>query len=108
VDGQWTGSVDLGTFNPAFQVAAVNDFSGDGTSDVLWRNPTTGQMEGWVMQHDQWAGSVNLGSFDPAYRVAGTGDFNQSLTADVLWHNSASGQVSKKARRANSPIAPPC
>ena len=62
---------------------------------MLWRNPTTGQVEGWVMQNGQWSSSVTLGSFDPAYRVAGTGDFDHSLTADVLWHNPTTGQVSE-------------
>jgi hypothetical protein len=92
-DGNCAGSISLGSFNSGYSLAAVNDFNGDGTADVLWRNPTTGKVDGWVMADGNWAASVSLGSFDPAYSLAGTGDFNQAGGADVLWNNQTTGQT---------------
>src|SRR5262249_31066791 len=92
LNGNWAGSINLGPHSAA--LAAVNDFNGDGTSDILWRNPTTGAVDGWVMSHGTWFASVNLGSFDPAYGLAGTGNFDHAGGADVLWNNPTTGQTS--------------
>ena len=91
-NGNWNASIDLGSFNAAYQ-PTVGDFNGNGTADVLWRNPTTGSVEGWVMDHGQWSKSVSLGTFDPAYQLAGTGDFDHAGGADVLWSNPTTGQT---------------
>ena len=90
---QLAGSPNLGTFSPAWSVAGVGDFNGDGTSDILWRNPTSGQMHEWKLANGQWAGSQDLGSYNPAAQVAGIGDLNGDGTSDVLWRNPSTGQL---------------
>ncbi len=89
----WGGSPDLGSRGPAFKVAGIGDFDGDGTSDVLWRNPTTGQVDTWRLVNGNWAASTDLGSRGTDWNVAGTGDFNHDGTSDVLWRNTTTGQV---------------
>jgi hypothetical protein len=37
-NGQWAGSIDLGTHPGNFQIAGIGDFTGSGTSDILWHS----------------------------------------------------------------------
>src|SRR5206468_677655 len=43
----WMASVDLGSHPPGWTPAGIGDFNHDGTSDVLWSNPTTGGTDLW-------------------------------------------------------------
>jgi hypothetical protein len=70
------------------------DFNGDGRSELLWRNATTGQvylmpMNGAAVQ----SGTVIYSEPNTAWQIAGTGDFDGDGKADLLWWNSATGQV---------------
>jgi len=86
---------DLGfSKGPAWTLAAVADVDGDGTSDILWRNIATGQVDDWRMHNEQWGGSIDLGAGKgTAWQLAGTGDFNGDSTDDILWRNGSSGQI---------------
>ncbi len=71
-----------------------SDFYGNGTSDLLWRNASTGQvymmpMSGGVVQ----PGTNFYTEPNPAWQIVGTGDFDGDGKADVLWWNSSTGQV---------------
>ena len=71
-----------------------SDFYGNGTSDLLWRNGTSGQvymmpMSGGVVQ----PGTTFWTEPDPAWQIVGTGDFDGDGKADILWWNSSTGQV---------------
>ena len=95
-DGNWSASVDLGATHGStdWQVAGIGDFNGDGTADILWRNPTTGQVDAWQMQGGQWAASVDLGANKGSgWSVAGIGDFEHTGTAQVLWYNASTGSL---------------
>lgn len=89
----WGGSIDPGAHSTSYQVAGVADFDGDGTKDILWRNPTTGQVDEWHMASGTWAGSIDLGSHGPDWKVIGTLDLTNDGTSDVLWRNSTTGQI---------------
>ena len=85
--GQWMASVSPGSHPAGYQVAAVGDFTGTGTSDILWYDPTTGGTDEWLINNGQWAGSINLGSHPGNFQIAGAGDFNGDGIAGVLWHS---------------------
>src|SRR5262249_16109556 len=70
----------------------INDFNGDGTGDVLWRNPTTGQVGYWDM-HGAQHGWTLLGGSGIDHHVVGTGDFNGDGTQEVLWRDDVGGNV---------------
>jgi len=69
------------------------DFSGDGHSDVLWRNTSTGENYIYLMNGLTIAsqGSINAVS-DQAWQVKGIGDFDGDGKADILWRNISTGE----------------
>src|SRR6266480_1408750 len=75
-----------------FHVARA-DFSGDGRSDVLWRNSATGENYIYLMN----AAAVRTEGFlrtveDPNWTVAGISDFDGDGKADILWRNTSTGE----------------
>ena len=60
-NGQWAGSVDLGTHPAGYQISGIGDFNKDGTSDVLWFNPATRDTDIWSLNNGHWAGSSTIG-----------------------------------------------
>ncbi|MGB9365221.1 MAG: FG-GAP-like repeat-containing protein [Xanthobacteraceae bacterium] len=92
-NGQWAGSVSLGTHPPGWQPAGSGDLNGDGTSDVLWYNPSTGNADLWKIANGQWAGSVSIGSHPLGWQLAGVGDLNGDGTGDLVWFNPSTGNV---------------
>jgi hypothetical protein len=70
----------------------VGDFDRDGTGDVLWFNPNTGDVDEWQIVNGHWANSIDLGAHPgTGWRISGTGDYNHDGTSDVLWCNSTTG-----------------
>ena len=87
--GQWMASISPGTHPAGYSVVGVGDFTGTGTSDILWFNPSTGDTDEWLINNGQWAGSIDLGPHTPSsgWNVAGVGDFNGAGNASILWHS---------------------
>ncbi len=69
----------------------LTDFNTDSTSDILWRNTTTGQNVLWhSASANQSLGITAVG--DPAHwKILATADFNGDTTADILWRNTSTG-----------------
>ena len=68
------------------------EFNGDPRSDILWRNPTTGRMELWLMyglQVDRYEHLPVVGS----QWSTSTGDFNGDEQTDLLLRDATTGQV---------------
>ena len=84
--GHWMASVSPGNHPAGYTVAGVGDFTGTGTSDILWYNASTGDVDEWLINNGHWAGSVDLGPHPGNFQIAGVGDFTNSGTKDVLWH----------------------
>jgi Ca2+-binding RTX toxin-like protein len=86
--------IDVGTHGVSWPISGVGDFNGDGDSDILWRSPSTGQVDSWQMKTGGWGGSIDLGATKPAnWTLAGTGDFDGDGTSDVLWRDISNSQV---------------
>jgi hypothetical protein len=79
---------------------AVRDFDGDGRSDILWRNTSSGSNAIWKSANVATVQGVTAIA-DQSWRVAGVGDFDGDGRADIFWRNSVSGQNSLW-RSANS------
>jgi VCBS repeat-containing protein len=90
----WAGSPAIGAHPAGWQVAGLGDFNHDGTSDLLWRETSTGRVEEWQLANGgQWQQSIDLGTHGPTWQVAGIGDFNADGTSDVLWRDSSTGKL---------------
>lgn len=93
-NGQWSTSIGPGIHPAGYQTAAVGNFTGNGTSDILWTDPLTGDVDEWQLANGQWTASVDLGAHPgTGWQIAGTGDFTGDGTDDILWTNSSKGQV---------------
>ena len=74
-------------------VRVARDFNGDGRSDILWHNSTTGENVIWLMNGAAISSSVTFATVaDPNWSIAGVGDFNGDGKSDILWRNRATGE----------------
>ncbi len=83
-NGNWAGTEQIGSFGPGWQVAAIGDFTGNGTDDIMFYNAASGDVSEWIMANGHWAGSVDLGNH-PGMQISAVGDFTHNGTTDVLW-----------------------
>lgn len=98
MDGtQRAGSVALDTVTgTGWQIQGVGSFQPNSflSSDLIWRNQTTGQNVIWRMNSTNRAGSIRLDSVtSPAWEIVGAGDFDgDGQNNDLVWRNYANGQ----------------
>jgi hypothetical protein len=89
--GEATGTVDsvaaVASPGTGWKAVSSGDFNGDGNSDILWQNPTTGQSEIYLMNGSTIASSATLNS-GANLTAIGTGDFNGDGKSDVVFLNN--------------------
>jgi FG-GAP-like repeat len=84
-----------------WEIKGVDDFNGDGKSDILWRNSATGQayiyqMDGLNISEESSIGEPyttpdNKKSY---WNIVGAGDYNGDSKADILWrHNGGTAYI---------------
>jgi uncharacterized protein YkwD len=83
---------DTVSLSPSTTHAIAHDFNGDTTSDVLWRNNSSGHVGIWEM-HNNVQTWHDLGGSGVDHKVVGSGQFNSDTTSDLLWRNDSTGHV---------------
>jgi hypothetical protein len=83
------------------------DFTDNGTSDILWENPTNGVVGDWLMNNNQptWQ-QIGVGS--TTMNVAGVGDFTGTGADDILWQNPTNNYVGIWQMQNNVPTWEAC
>jgi hypothetical protein len=73
--------------------AETHDANGDGKSDIVWYNNTSGQTVVWLMNGTSVSGGASLGSVSAPWSIVGQRDFNRDGFSDLLWQNSSTGEA---------------
>jgi hypothetical protein len=72
---------------------SVVDLSGDGRTEIVLRNYSTGQNAIWRMRGLSFTGVSDLPALPNVnFWNAGTADFNSDGNVDILWRNMTTGQ----------------
>jgi hypothetical protein len=66
---------------------AFRTFSGDGTSDLLWRR-SDGLTATWSLQGASQTGAAVIGAVGLEWQIQATGDFSFDGADDILWRRS--------------------
>jgi hypothetical protein len=73
--------------------SAPDDFTGNGTSDVLFRDDTSGDTGFYTISNGANSGWSDIGASSTAYNVVGVGDFTGNGTDDVLYRSASTGDT---------------
>jgi hypothetical protein len=77
-----------------YDSAAFGDFDNNGRSDLLFQNPSTGQVAIWTTDGNGVVASiVSGGALPPGFKIDGTGDFNSTPGDDILLRSAGTGEV---------------
>jgi hypothetical protein len=71
----------------------VADFDGDNTSDILFRDNSTGDTWFEAMSNGAFNGWNQIGGSDTTYTIVGSGDFYGTGNSDPLFRNSSTGDT---------------
>jgi hypothetical protein len=75
-------------------LAVPDDLDGNGLSDLVLQNASTGQIQGWEMNGTSVIASGVIGTPSSlAWQLAGIGDLNGDGYADLVLQNRSTGQV---------------
>jgi hypothetical protein len=74
------------------EAAPRDNFYGDGASDVLWQEQSTGQTYEWRITNGNLVSYASFGQLG-GWEIVGSGDFTGNGVSDILWQNQATGDV---------------
>jgi hypothetical protein len=67
------------------------DFNGDGVSDLVLYNPSTGARQVWFIQNGARSGSATLNGASTTFQVVALGDFNADNHPDLVYQDLTVG-----------------
>lgn len=66
----------LGSYDPSWEVLGVGDVNGDGSGDVLFRDPATRKVKAWLRLGNRITETVTVGTTAVGDRFIGIGDWS--------------------------------
>ena len=107
-DGSVTSWPQVSRFiNPANTTAMkVGDFDGDGKTDIVWRNLSTGNVVVSIMNGNvpAWQ-SLTPTPISPTVALEAMGDFDGDGKDELLWRNTTTGNSVMSYHNANGSVA---
>ena len=82
--------------SPAWQVAGVDDFDGDGWNDLVLRDQASGAIEFWLLNGTSRVSSLPLAGTVPPplnWTLSATADFDGDQRPDLVWRNETSQRL---------------
>lgn len=78
------------------------DYNGDGLSDTVWRNSTSGENIVWWSANADTRAQIGFVP-GPAWQIVAAGDFGGDGLSDLFWRNSTTGEniIWRSANPAN-------
>ena len=67
-----TGGGSVANLGPDWHAVGTGDFNGDGKSDILWQNTSTGQVSIWEMDGNIHNGGGPVRNLAPSWQAVGT------------------------------------
>ena len=95
----FSSSALIGTAPTNWSIIGQRDFDGDGFTDILWRDSTTGAVAIWFMNGFQVTSTTSLGTVPTNWNLYGTGNLDHSIDTkgstpgNLLWRDDTSGAV---------------
>ncbi|HEY4300861.1 MAG TPA: FG-GAP-like repeat-containing protein [Candidatus Didemnitutus sp.] len=68
-----------------------SDMNGDGSTDLVWQNTSTGDRSVWLMNGISLGGFGYIAGIPTDWSIVGTGDFNGDGQTDLVWENLVTG-----------------
>ena len=97
----WTTSSES---SPQWTLVATGDFTGNGITDFLWENNSTGQTDEWLSSANGGIGSSVWLPSVQGWTLVATGDFTGNGITDFLWENNSTSQTDEWLMSANGGI----
>src|SRR5258708_23122414 len=68
---------------------ATHDYNGDGKSDIVWRDTTSGVTAAWMMNGVQVLSSGGFGTVPNTWSIVGQRDFDSDGNYHLLWRDTS-------------------
>jgi hypothetical protein len=87
--GQVDSAATVTSPGMGWKAISSGDFNGDGKSDILWQNSTTGSTEVYLMNGGKIATTGASLTPGVAFKAIGSGDFDNDGKSDIMFQNQA-------------------
>ena len=91
MDSAWIGNADL-----SWKIVGIGNFDGAGKRDIVWYNPSIGEVAIWVMRGFTRIGNYGFSapvSPNGEWEIVGVADFDHTGLSDILWQDIATGNL---------------
>jgi len=90
----YNGNTDAFIVKIAPAAFVASDFNGDGHPDIVFQNPSSGQLAVWYLNGTTAIGGDYITPVqDPHWKTVGVADFNADSHPDLLFQNPQTGQL---------------